>query len=249
VLDRVANVDLLAAEIDVIWGPGRRPHEAPPSVVIGDAGKPMIIQVRNDVDPSVVDELRTAAASGSRLPGLARTVQEILQQAIGPLEATVGPSYDCSAPADQPAPHRGRLIRSDDPGPTHLPTPPTWDAEEWTELLTGGLGPWAAVVDGDRVLSLCHSARFAPAGVEAGTWTAPEARGLGLAAAATAAWADCCAELPGHVFYSTDALNLSSQRVAARLKLPPIGQLWKFRPADEGDGPRDATLSVLHRVG
>lgn len=248
VLDRIANVDLLAAEIDVIWGPGRRPHEAPPSVVIGDAGNSMIIMVRDDVEADVAAAVRTTAVD-NRLPQLARDIQDVLQRSLGPLEATVGPSYDCSAPVPQPDPSIGRLVRSDDADDSiKLATPPTWDDAEWAELLTGRLGPWAAVADDERVLSLCHSARLAAGGVEAGTWTHADARGRGLAAAATAAWAEICRPLPGHIFYSTDAYNLSSQRVAARLALPPIGQLWKFRPADEGDGPEGARLSLLLRA-
>ncbi|SDS83049.1 GNAT family N-acetyltransferase [Microlunatus soli] len=243
-----SHIDLLEAEIAVIWGPGRRTTEAPPSVVIGDAGDGVVIEARNDLDPAVVREIRSMAQDQqpSVVVGL---VQGLLRKALGPLEITVGPGYDCSAPAAQPEPSVGRLIRSDVPDPMlgRLQVPPTWDEPEWSELLDGRHGPWAMVVDEDRMLSLCHSARLAAAGVEAGTWTAVDARGHGLAAAATAAWADACRDLPGHIFYSTDANNLSSQRVAARLKLPLLGQLWKLRPADEGDGPADGRLSVISR--
>jgi RimJ/RimL family protein N-acetyltransferase len=252
--DHPSNVDLLEAEIEIIWGPGRRPHEAPPSVVIGDAGDAMIVMARDDLDASVREALRTIA-SRQRSPLAARSVHEALQQALGPLDATVGPSYDCSSPAEQPDPVTGRLIRFDqlDRGElAGLHRAVTWEAEEWDDLLAGRIGPWAMVIDrdgdGDRVLSLCHSARFAATGFEAGTWTTDGARGKGLAAAATAAWAAACREIGGHIFYSTDAYNLASQRVAARLKLPPIGQLWKYRPAGEGDGPPATRLSVLAKV-
>ncbi|WP_425568158.1 GNAT family N-acetyltransferase [Nonomuraea rubra] len=61
-------------------------------------------------------------------------------------------------------------------------------------------------------------------GAEAGTWTSPPYRGRGYAAATTSAWAD---QLPGiHLFYSTSADNHSSQRVARRLALRPLGRLW-----------------------
>lgn len=246
---RSAHVDLLEAEIDVIWGPGRRTTEAPPSVVIGDAGDAMVIEARNDLDPALVREIRSIAQD--QQPSLAvGLVQGHLRRELGPLEITVGPGFDCSAPAAQPEPTIGRLIRSDaaDPARARLRVPPTWDQPDWQRLLTGRYGPWAMVVDDDRMLSLCHSARLAAAGVEAGTWTDERARGHGLAAVATAAWADACRELPGHVFYSTDANNHSSQRVAARLKLPLLGQLWKLRPADEGDGPADGRLSIVARV-
>ncbi|QDP94548.1 GNAT family N-acetyltransferase [Microlunatus elymi] len=254
-----SNLDLLQAEIEVIWGPERRAPEAPPSVVIGDAAAVgdgagdhgtggMIIEVRSDLDRALLPELRSIAEDHQ--PSLAvGLVQGQLRRWFGPLEITVGPGYDCSAPAAQATPEIGRLIRSDRPhAATALRRPPTWDDEEWPKLLSGGFGPWAMVVDGDRMLSLCHCARLAPAGVEAGTWTAEDVRGRGLAAVATAAWADACRSLPGHVFYSTDRANVASQRVAARLNLPLIGQLWKFRTADEDDGPLGERLSVIARV-
>ena len=251
--DHPSNLDLLQAEIEVIWGKERRAPEAPPSVVIGDAAGAngtagMIIEARSDLDQGLLPELRSLAED--QQPSLAvALVQGHLRRSIGPLETTVGPGYDCSAPAEQPEPEVGRLIRSDRlHAANSLQQPPTWDDEEWPKLLSGGFGPWAMVVDGDRMLSLCHCARLAPAGVEAGTWTAEDVRGRGLAAAATAAWAEACRSLPGHVFYSTDRANIASQRVAARLKLPLIGQLWKFRRADEGDGPTDERLSVIARV-
>lgn len=248
--DHPSNIDLLDAEIEIIWGPGRRPHEAPPSVVIGDAGDRMIIKVRDDLDSSVISAIEQIAAE-QQMPQAARSIQDVLHRSLGPLEATVGPSYDCSEPAPQPDPAAGRLIRSDTAGEAELAglqRPVTWEQDDWGDLLAGRIGPWAMVIDEQgRVLSLCHSARYAPTGFEAGTWTTEEARGRGLAAAATAAWAQACRTIGGLIFYSTDAYNLASQRVAARLKLPPIGQLWKFRPADEGDGPQGATLTVLTR--
>lgn len=239
-------VDLLQAEIEVIWGPGRRTTEAPPSVVIGDAGDGMVLQARDDLDPRLIREITSIAKD--QVPSVALgLVQGYLRRELGPLEITVGPGYDCQAPAAQPEPTIGRLIRSDVPDPQvrRLRIPPTWDGPDWDRLLEGRYGPWAMVVDDDRMLSLCHSARLATAGVEAGTWTAEDARGRGLAAVATAAWAEACQDLPGHIFYSTDANNLASQRVAARLKLPLLGQLWKLRAADEGDGPANGRLSVL----
>ena len=237
---------LLIAEIAVIWGPTRRETEAPPSVVIATADNALVIECRDDLPAQQVSEIRTAVQDhqDASVVGL---VQAQLARALGPLEVTVGPGYDCNSPQPQPDPVRGRLVRSDQPDPTvpTLRTPPTWEDWDWRALLAGDYGPWAMVVEDDRVLSLCHSARLAPEGVEAGTWTREEARGLGLAATATAAWAEACRDLPGHIFYSTDTANGSSQRVAARLGLPLLGQLWKLRVADEGDGPPDTGLTVI----
>ncbi|WP_066951337.1 GNAT family N-acetyltransferase [Microtetraspora fusca] len=66
------------------------------------------------------------------------------------------------------------------------------------------------------------------AGAEAGTWTDPAFRGRGYAAATTAAWAGLLSADCPHLFYSTSADNLSSQRVAGRLGLRAIGRLWKL---------------------
>ena len=245
-----SRLDLLAAEIGIIWGPTRRAPEAPPSVVIGQADDQLIIMVRDDLDPALADEI-LAIATEQGLPAGSAAIVESLEVTLGPIEATVGPGYDGRHPRQQPEPAIGRLIRSDRPDPviTELRVPITWEADEWADLLTGAYGPWAMIIDGDRVLSICHSARLATQGVEAGTWTIDDARGRGLAAAATAAWADACRSLPGLVFYSTDANNVASQQVAARLGLPLVGQLWKFRPADEGDGPLQARLRLLGRFG
>lgn len=244
-----SRIDLLRAEISVIWGPTRRVLEAPPSVVLGQADGDVIIEVRDDLDPAVAEQVAQMVAEHG-LPDGSTAIITLLQQSLGRIEATVGPGYDARNPEPQPPPGVGALIRSDDPDPAvfGVRVPITWEPEEWAGLLAGAYGPWAMIIDGDRVLSICHSARLAPEGVEAGTWTVEDARGLGLAAAATAAWADACRPLPGYVFYSTDANNLASQRVAARLGLPLIGHLWKYRSADEGDGPPGARLRILCRT-
>lgn len=244
------NLDLLEAEFGIIWGPTRRAPEAPPSVVIGQDDEKLIILVRDDLDPMLADQVLGIAAQQG-LPAGSADIVGVLEVQLGRIEATVGPGYDARDPRPQPEPVTGRLIRSDQPDPLidEIRVPITWEDDEWADLLAGAYGPWAMIIDGDRVLSICHCARLAPAGVEAGTWTADDARSRGLAAAATAAWADACRTLPGLVFYSTDIANKSSQRVAARLELPLVGQLWKFRPADEGNGPPQARLRVLARIG
>jgi len=245
-----SRLELLAAEIGIIWGPTRRAPEAPPSVVIGQAHDRAIVMVRDDLDPKLADDVFDIVTQQG-LPAGSAAIAHALEPILGPVEATVGPGYDSRNPRQQPAPAVGRLVRSDRPDPVinRLRIPITWEADEWADLLAGAYGPWAMIVDGDRVLSICHCARLAAQGVEAGTWTVDDARGRGLAAAATAAWADACRSLPGLVFYSTDANNRSSRRVAARLGLPLVGQLWKYRAAAEGDGPLQAKLLLLGRVG
>ncbi|MBO0811644.1 MAG: GNAT family N-acetyltransferase [Microlunatus sp.] len=244
-----SDVDLLQAEINVIWGPTRRAPEAPPSVVIGQARAGVIIEVRDDLDPMLAEKVGLIVAEQG-LPDASPTIVRLLEQSLGPIEATVGPGYLAADPAGQPDPVIGRLLRSDRPDPVvdDLRVPIIWEEDEWSDLLAGAYGPWAMIIEGDRVLSICHTARRAPDGVEAGTWTAEDARGQGLAAAATAAWAEACRPLSGYVFYSTDVNNRSSQRVAGRLGLRLVGQLWKYRRADEGNGPLRSRLRILNRT-
>jgi RimJ/RimL family protein N-acetyltransferase len=126
------------------------------------------------------------------------------------------------------------------------PSPRNWSVEEGDELLGGALwalknaprvaprrkgeliGPWVLATRDDQAIAICHTAAWSPRGAEAGVWTHPAFRGRGHAAAVTAAWASLAAPGGRRLFYSTDATDLSSQRVAARLNLRPIGWLWKL---------------------
>ncbi|MEV0163499.1 GNAT family N-acetyltransferase [Nonomuraea fuscirosea] len=139
-----------------------------------------------------------------------------------------GPSYLVTPPVRYDVPVG--VLRSDEPAHAALVRPlraEGWDPDEWDELVSGGEGaPWAMIVEDGEVAALCHTARLTPAGAEAGTWTAPAYRGRGYAAATTAVWAGM---LPGlRLFYSTSADNHSSQRVAQRLGLRPLGWFWKL---------------------
>jgi RimJ/RimL family protein N-acetyltransferase len=104
--------------------------------------------------------------------------------------------------------------------------PPEWEAAEWVDLLAGRLGPWAIVSDTDGVASVCHSARLATAGAEAGVHTAAAHRARGLARVATAAWTRQVWDRGIPLFYSHAEDNASSQRVAEGLGLRPLGRVW-----------------------
>jgi RimJ/RimL family protein N-acetyltransferase len=124
--------------------------------------------------------------------------------------------------------------------------PDNWEPVEWDELLAGQLGPWAIILDDNRVVSICHTpgpmtARTA----ECGVWTAPPYRGRGYAAATAAAWIPLV-RAPGRtLFYSTDADNRSSQRVAARLQLDEIGWTWRLHRPHARPAPHVHPLSSL----
>jgi hypothetical protein len=83
--------------------------------------------------------------------------------------------------------------------------------------------PWCGVLEGGSIVSVAFAARLSPDGAEAGVATAPSVRGRGLAAAATAAWASLPSLRDRALFYSADAENTSSRRVADRLGLRTVG--------------------------
>ena len=148
----------------------------------------------------------------------------MLEPVAGPLHISSGPTFlvapDVRFTTDGDRPLGG--AQEDRVAPR--PEPGNWTIEEWPALLAGTLGPWAmAMVDG-RVASICHTPR--PIGREAaeyGTWTAPEYRGRGLAAATAAAWAEILAPRGLHLFYSTDAHNRSSRGASGYASLAGLG--------------------------
>ena len=78
------------------------------------------------------------------------------------------------------------------------------------------------MVEGDRAVSICCSARIAPAAAEAGVDTLPEYRGRGYGLAVTAHWAQQV-QLSGRLaLYSTWWENAASLALVRRLG----GQLY-----------------------
>ena len=61
----------------------------------------------------------------------------------------------------------------------------------------------------------------------------------------TATWADIVRPSGRHLFYSTDAQNFSSQRVAERLQLRQIGWTWNLARATAEPG--DARHPLMRR--
>jgi RimJ/RimL family protein N-acetyltransferase len=84
--------------------------------------------------------------------------------------------------------------------------------------------PVAAVLDGDRALSVCFSSRIGPHACEAGLETNPAYRRRGYGAAATALWGRLVRERGRIPLYSTEWDNHPSQAVARRLGLVLYGE-------------------------
>lgn len=241
------NLRLLLTESQVLWGTdawGR--YEEPPlcavavsatagwQVIIGPSpGRGLSARLRQ----LLADAARAGPAAGLR-PLLAPAVQELASAGI---TAGVhgGPSFVAEPPLPEAGPRpaasgdgsvRGSASASDVRLVGSCQRPPSWDEAEWPVLLAGRLGPWAMLVGGDQVLSICHTPRDSPAGAEAGVWTDPACRGRGYACRTTMAWARLMRERDGRqLFYSTADVNLSSRHVAARLGLPGIGWIWTLR--------------------
>jgi hypothetical protein len=189
-----------------------------------------------DVPDAVAGELAAAFERAPRAadPSEPPPALERCEQLLGPLERRAGPSYLIGpttrfASAVHLEPDAGRL-RDLNPG--------NWHPVEWDELLDGRLGPWAIATAAGRVASICHTpGPLTPRGAECGVWTHPDFRGQGYAAATTAAWADLVRPSGRYLFYSTDADNHSSQRVARRLGLELLGWTWRLAPPrDPGAG-------------
>jgi ribosomal protein S18 acetylase RimI-like enzyme len=126
---------------------------------------------------------------------------------------------------------RGDALRNANPG--------NWHPAEWGELLDGCLGPWAMAIEDGLVVSICHTpVPVTGRGAECGVWTHPSFRGRGYGAAVVSEWAGILRPSGRYLFYSTHSDNLSSQRLARRMQLRPLGWTWRFGHArrDEDDG-------------
>jgi hypothetical protein len=198
----------------------------------------------SEIADDLARDLRAAFDASARRtdptvpPAAFADCERLLAESGEPVQSRSGPYF-----VIPPGTHfhsSAEITRSTGPGAERLRTrnPGNWAPGEWEELIDGRLGPWAVASVGDRVVSICHTPRVMnERAAECGVWTDPEFRGAGHAAAVTAAWAGVLHPSGRHLFYSTDADNRSSRRVAARLRLREIGWTWTLRrpavPADD----------------
>lgn len=156
------------------------------------------------------DALKDLAAFVSRLE------QTLAQHAPSgtPSEIRTGPAY--SFPDSPAAPAGAVLMQPGQEAPlaATFPFTATWLRESW---------PCYAMLDGDRVVAICDSARRTAHVAEAGVDTLPEYRGRGYAALVTAAWAKAIRAAGITPVYSTSADNHASQAVARKLGLREFG--------------------------
>jgi hypothetical protein len=242
------DLELLEMEFGALWGTDRRGRllesrergaGRTPYLVIAVANDGQFAASGGDVPDGVAAQLQAAVATAPLLPPATQPAslvdcEQLLRDALGPLERSSGPSF--LIPPGTTFPHTAEIHLSTGTSAETLrrfdPTGTGWSVDDWNQLLDGTLGPWAVAAADDRVISLCHCARRTDDAAEAGVSTSPDFRGQGHAAAVTAAWASLLAHSGRRLFYSTSADNLSSQRVAARLNLRPIGWTWKLTAPD-----------------
>jgi hypothetical protein len=230
------DLELLQVEIETLWAADERGRISGPDLVIGCSATGSAAAIGSAVPDELATGLAKAVAE-SVPPGDLSTPPPILEVCRQALEARLGPValLPASGPSyfiPETAAFRSdvTLVRSNSPymAPLRGANPGNWEAQEWQQLLDGQLGPWVMATHAGEVISICHTPRSSARAAEAGTWTRPDFRGQGHAAATTAAWASLMGPTGRHLFYSTSRTNLSSQRVAARLALRPIGWLWQL---------------------
>ncbi len=225
----IPDLDLLEIEIETLWvvdGRSRRvrartSQEWPaPHLVIASSCEGQIVAIGSEVPDALAIELKTAVAGEPPSPdpatppaSTARCAQ-LLRDTIGDVELSSGPSF--VIPPTTAFESTAAIQRSDSANIKTLsgqnPVEANWSAEEWRLLLDGTLGPWAIATVGDQVVSICHTARLADRGAEAGVWTGPDFRGQGHAAAVTAARASLLA--PTGRTFSTAPAPTTSRRNA-----------------------------------
>ena len=83
--------------------------------------------------------------------------------------------------------------------------------------------PFVALVEENRVVSVCRSVRITPEAHEAGVETLPEFRGKGYAKEVVTEWARRVQAVGALPLYSTSWENSASQAVARKLKLKCYG--------------------------
>lgn len=101
------------------------------------------------------------------------------------------------------------------------------DSEDLVEFMEHRQ-PCAAVLLGEKAVSLCYSARSTPRSAEAGVETSPESRRRGFGTAVVAGWA-AAVQAQGRVpLYSTSWDNTASRALAHRLGLVIYGATIHF---------------------
>ncbi|OYO12368.1 hypothetical protein BI335_14225 [Enemella evansiae] len=191
-------LDMLRLEAETIWGTESRGRLAAPTVEV---------------------LLSTYDGRSATMPGAA---------ALGSDDAvhvTMARGW-LLGPGEPGRPPEGYRLVTDAQSGT-LARPSGWAEADWEQLVSGGLGPWAVVLQGEQVVSLAHAARLTERAAEVGVQTEAAHRGLGLAGFAVRTWASLFTD-ERVLFYSAFEENLPSHRVAAQVGARPLGRLTRL---------------------
>jgi RimJ/RimL family protein N-acetyltransferase len=175
---------------------------------------------RADLPENLREELAALCAKepvGEELrepPRYAETYVRLLEQHAPVQELEAGPAYQFTENAGQ---SKSVLVVT----------------EENAGILQGGFEdfvaelpdwqPFVALVENNRAVSICRSARITPEAHEAGVETLPNFRGKGCAQKVTAEWARLVLAAGAMPLYSTAWDNVASQAVARKLNLRCYG--------------------------
>jgi len=231
----LSDVELLGVEMELLWD-----SDHGPDLVVACARDGVRARIARWLPPafaqSVVAALESVQPSidFSVTPPVVDRLRVRLEEAMGAgvrLTRESGPSFLIEEEVRVPTPTETVNSASTDVHVLEGANPGNWRPDEWRDLLAGRLGAWVMAVVDRRVVSICHTPVANDRAAEAGTWTRPDFRGRGLAAACTAEWARLLRPSGRLLFYSTSRSNRSSQRVAGRLGLRQLGCLWQLRRA------------------
>ena len=234
-----SRLDLLTLQRRWVADPSCPPEPTPDVRLVTAAGEWRVI-AGSSILPEEADRLCRRLGESTIPEDEPLAVLDAVQRAIGRPDRPVrqlegGPVYEFGSTWRRSTTTH-RLVTS---ATADAPLRParSWDEDEWSDLMSGRLGPWAAVVVDGETVSLTHSPRrVLPNAAECGVWTHPHVRGRGLAAAATTAWADLVAGDGRLRFYSTDHRNTASRKVADRMGLRHLGWQWTLSFDDHKEG-------------
>ena len=181
-----------------------------------------VVLLHQDLPAKVAAELRTLAAAEpiahdfESAPRQLFPLLHALRRHTSTTEIYRGPAFTFPEELAAAPGHVRQLTRNE----THLLHP---ELAEWAVDFPNCEPAFAAFVDGVAV-AICACARSARGGAEAGVETAASFRGMGLAPAATIAWAHAIRESGRVPFYSTSWENAASRAVARKLNLVLFGE-------------------------
>jgi RimJ/RimL family protein N-acetyltransferase len=186
-----------------------------PRFVLGRTRVGNLWRFRADLPRSLINEIEPLCMDEPAEMDSAPRHFESYQRLLAPVRTVwMGPAYRFSEFLEPSRPLLAITDRNADKlrggFESLIAEPPAWQ-------------PFLALVEGDRIVSVCRSVRITPEAHEAGVETHPEFRGRGYASEVVAGWAHRVRSLGATPLYSTSWENPSSREVARKLRLVLFG--------------------------